>query len=262
MGKRLKASSIIQRLIETDGLIEIERIEAQQPQIYRQVEYLYTLAHSLWPNRYSIFMSGSRALALRSGDRELLFESGGQSDVDIWLVVSGPPVAGMHPDSAIWQRLPYLAHYDMVVMPWTAPLPFSIKILGFQAAQRAFSLQNQAPTVLRTASLVSRKPVDQFYGFKAVYEHVTREQARPEGYVWTWESVIFENDDLVLTDLLSFVMLGGFLVDHLGLAGNRLALLRELRQQVATREAAPGSNPEQFFGYLLSKFPVAFDKLT
>lgn len=254
----MTAAGVLRALPESDQHVSVSEVEARWPGIGASLTALCDFVQELWPDRHCVFLAGSRAVALRAGqpDGNLV---GAHSDVDVLVVLTDPhlpPGAALSPWAV---RCGLLRDFDMVAVPWGPASAFSVKLVSLPAAVRSFTLANQHHLVLRMSSLIDRKPVDRYHGLRSVHAQRTIERAHPFGYVWRWESPVLIGEDLVLTDLVSFVSMGAFVVDHLGLAAMRRGFIAAFADEVQAREVDDQCG--DLFGYLRSRSPDTLSTL-
>ncbi len=256
--KTISPSSAVRRILKSDNLIALGSVERFFPKIFPEIVRLRAFCDVVWPEKYCLFVSGSLALSLRSGNTEVAWSEDNHSDVDVWLIVSGEAgVNGLDAETA--ETLSMLPGYDMVALPWKSPTRISIKIFNIETARRVFSLTNDEFRVLRIKSLKAVKPGDFFYGLMGAYFYFTCEKEVGNRFEMVWKSRIRHHRDLILTDILGASLVGSGIVDYLHVNRMRRRQITKLANELSEHLAnAKQGSFCRFFNYFLSRFRVTF----
>lgn len=225
-------SQLISGIERTDPLVGFGKLAKFSEEICREIESIRQCCEQLWGRRFSIFLTGSLALCLRSGIRAEFRETGDPSDVDLWIFIDtnqpskSPPGRGRC--GALYSSYRLLDRFDAVSVYWPwSNIKFSVKLFNASAAHRASTLRMCTLRVLRFDSLRKVKKIDHHFGLTSTRTTRILEEKIASGYLWRWRSAPFGPSDIYLTDLLSCLLIGNFLVDGL--------LLSKLRGELRVR---------------------------
>ncbi len=199
------------------------RIFKRFPEIERSFKHLLLFLDTYLDSEFSLFVSGSFAFSSRANSFSDIKDS---SDIDIWVVVNSSLITS---DKDISRMLSELKQCDMVTFAWLLEPRFSIKFLDFHTAQRLFVLKQDCLRVLREKSLLQRKLANLFFGIDGQVCIPVKEVSAKKKFVWQWELCLERSrSEFVMSDLMSFMIVGFWLRDDLSLRKFKRPLLKEI----------------------------------
>lgn len=254
---------LVSAIRETDPRVNLSALR-DRPELARQITEVADAAREVFGARHSLFLAGSLALAMRTGDFEEFREKGDRSDIDLWVVISGS-MTDPGNDAlcrALGESAARLDEFDIAAAkdPREESV-FSIKTMREEIVHDVLKFSAVAANTYRSSSLRSVKPFDTFYGLNRSYRIETKEEPLTSGgFLWRWSAVPTVEGDFILTDIHSCFLFGGFLYDGLALAQARAGFLEEMMKRTGGSRLSRVSR-DVFIGYFLSRFPHAIRKL-
>lgn len=221
-------------ILRTDGMVS--QFNAILPQyVSAQIDELRESCEALFGPRFSLFLAGSLALALRANSLEEFRLEGDRSDVDLFIVIDTPQVHERREDSeepaltlAIRAAVSRLLIFDMasVADPRVGSV-LSPKVIMASIVRGVLRFEIGVLNVFRVSSLLARgQSFITAYGLERSYRISIEEERLTEGgYRWSCFVSPYIDDDFVLTDLHHCFVFGGFLLDRLGLSEERLRFI-------------------------------------
>lgn len=256
-----KLASGIER---TDQLVSLGVIKGLSREIHDEIEVLDRQCQLLWGQNYSLFLTGSLALCLRSGATSEFRETGDRSDIDLWIFLDTKEPLVKPPSGRRCEILHssyrVLSRFDIVSVPWPpSHAKFSIKLFSAGAARRALTLGNYTLRVLRNNSLREVKKVDTYFGLNGTRTARILEEKIADGYLWRWRSAPVGRGDIYLTDLLSCLLIGNFLSGEGKFMSSRKELLsayfRAIERSLVESKGEDSEAIRHLLGYYYSRFP-------
>ena len=154
--------------------------------------------------------------------------------------------------------------FDLIEFPFPSQYRFSIKLCDESAIKKILGGKQNLLKVYRTNSLVQKKPCNIFHSATGEYQVDIEEQALEDsGYLWNWDGNPVVENDYVLTDLHSFILVGLFLVD-----GLRLSFLRRdfidlwIKNYLTHTLKSERGDDMKLFSYFKLSLPQAYKKQT
>ena len=254
--KESKNSGVQIRILDTfseqDNTL-LERVYRYSPEIKRSLSVLMTALDASLGSAYSIFLSGSYAFSSRSG---VFANIKASSDVDIWIVVSDDVLDKNTKLNQFSETLLGLNNFDMVMHEWDDDKRFSVKFVNKKILESIFTESKPCLTVKRFKSLFEKKQENTFYGINGEKLFPVKESFLNKEYVWTWELLFSsQKDKFILSDLISFFIVGFFVKDDL--------FVSMLRRNFVSKvdDILYGLNNEEFinlFAYFSTSLPSSF----
>lgn len=199
------------------------RIFKRFPEIEHSFKNLLLFLDTYLDSEFSLFVSGSFAFSARAN---AFFDIKDSSDIDIWIVVNGSLTSS---ERHISRALSDLKLCDMVTFDWLLEPRFSIKFLRLNTAQKLFVLEQESLRVLRKKSLLQRKLANMFFGIGMQLCVPVKEVPVKKKFLWQWELCLKRSrSEFVMSDLMSFMIVGFWLRDDLSLRKLKRPLLKEI----------------------------------
>ncbi|MEK7642514.1 MAG: hypothetical protein AAB392_01830 [Patescibacteria group bacterium] len=212
----------LKNLENTDNLINLENVAQLSKPLTKTIRAIALSCDSLFKKQYSLFLTGSLAVCLRSGSLEEFRKTGDKSDIDLWIVADTLSKKLFTPSSyekEIIRGFSRLNFFDISCIPFPDnKFKISLKIMCGASVKKVLRLNKNSFKVFRINSLKKIKSEDMFYGLKGNhYTSVFEEKLENAGFLWHWSADPFMKKDFVLTDIHSCFLIGGFLIDNLKL---------------------------------------------
>lgn len=220
------------RLKDSDNSINLDHITLLSKPLSKTIEGIIRLCDILFKKRYSLFLTGSSAMCLRAGSFREFRMKNDKSDVDFWIVADTLPQVTISPSIAekeIIKGFYRLNHFDISCVPFfDNKFNVSLKIMHSKVVKKVFQLNKLNLKVFRNSSLKVIKSEDKFFGLRSEYHiSICERKLKDIGYLWRWKVDPFMRKDFVLTDLHSCFLIGGFLIDTIGLGKGREKFLKK-----------------------------------
>lgn len=212
----------LKNLENTDDLINLENVARLSKPLTKIIRAVALSCDSLFEKQYSLFITGSLAICLRSGSLKEFRKTGDKSDIDLWIIADKLPKKLSTPspyEKEIMRGFSRLIFFDISCIPFPdSKFKISLKIMRGATVKKVLRLNKNSLEVFRTDSLKKTKLEDIFYGLKGEYRiPIFEEKLENAGFLWHWSADPFIENDFVLTDIHSCFLIGGFLIDNLKL---------------------------------------------
>ena len=181
----------LKNLENTDDLINLEDIARLSKPLIKTTRAVALLCNSLFEKQYSLFLTGSLAICLRSGSLKEFRKTGDRSDVDLWIITDKPPQKISNPstyEKEITRAFTRLNSFDISCIPFPdSKFKISLKIMRSAIVKKVLRLNKNNLKVFRTNSLKKTKSEDTFYGLKREYHiPIFEEKLENTGFLWHW----------------------------------------------------------------------------
>lgn len=257
-----------ERIIKnTDNLISREMIGNLSKRLSKSIEIIIQSCNFLFGKSYALFLTGSLAFCLRSESLKEFRISGDKSDIDLWIIIANPPNKTLklsNLEKKIIQGFSRLVHFDIACIPFSSGnLKISLKIMDKETAKKILQIKNINLYVFRHNSLKKAKEKNIFYGIKKIHNiPILEKKLRKEGFLWQWPTNFFIKKDFVLNDIHSCFLIGGFLIDDIGLRKRRdLFLKKFLFNLKKIQEKNIIDNSFKILQYFYNRFPLSAKKI-
>lgn len=212
----------LKNLENTDYLINLENIAKLSKSLAKIIRAITLLCDSLFEKQYSLFLTGSLAICLRSGSLKEFRKTRDKSDIDLWIIADKLPqkLSTLSPyEKEIVQGFSRLNLFDISCIPFPdSKFKISLKIMGSASVKKVLRLNKNSFKVFRVSSLKKIKSEDIYHGLKEKHRiPIFEEKLENASYLWHWSVDPFMKNDFVLTDIHSCFLIGGFLIDNLKL---------------------------------------------
>lgn len=260
-------NNFIEALKNTDGLIRQKTIANLSKQLSKSIEIVMRACDSLYEKNYSLFLTGSLAICLRSNSLKEFRISGDKSDVDLWIIITNSPNKSLKLSSLekkIINGFSRLAHFDIVCVPFARnDLKVSLKIMSNETTKKILQFNKINLSVFRRNSLKKIKTENIFYGIKSIHRiPIIEKELKDGGFLWHWTTNPFVEKDFVLTDIHSCFLIGGFLTDGLKLERARDLFLKKFFYHFKKcQEKIATDNPFKILRYFYDRFPSSSTKI-
>lgn len=254
-------NNFIKTLKNTDGLISQKTIANLSKQLSKSIEIVIRACDSLYEKNYSLFLTGSLAICLRSGSLKEFRISEDKSDIDLWIIIDNLPNESLKLSSLekeIASGFSRLDHFDIVCIPFKRNnLEVSLKIMNKETARKILQFKKINLNVFRHNSLKKVKMENIFYGIKSTHHiPIIENKVKSGGFLWHWSTNPFVKKDFVLTDIHSCFLIGGFLTDGLGLEKEKHLFLKKFFHHLKS-----ANNPFKILQYFYQRFPSSSEKI-
>lgn len=212
----------LKNLENTDNFINLENIAQLSKPLSKTIRVVIKLCDSLFKKQYSLFLTGSLAICLRSSSLKEFRITEDKSDIDLWIIADELPKKLSTPspyEKGIIGGFNRLNFFDIscILFP-DSKFKISLKIMHSTNMKKVSRLNKNSFKVFRVSSLKKIKSEDIFYGLKGKhYIPIFEEKLKNTGFLWYWSINPFIKNDFVLTDIHSCFLIGGFLIDNLKL---------------------------------------------
>jgi hypothetical protein len=211
----------LDNLKNTDNFINLEHITQLSKPLSKTIKVVTRLCDSLFDKQYSLFLTESLAICLRSSSLREFRIIGDKSDIDLWIIADKLPKK-FNPspyEKETIKGFSRLNFFDISCIPFPdSKFKISLKIMHSATVKKVLQLNKNHLKVFRTNSLKKTKSEDIFYGLKREYHiPIFEEKIENAGFLWHWSANPFIKNDFVLTDIHSCFLIGGFLIDNLKL---------------------------------------------
>lgn len=211
----------LKNLENTDDLINLENVARLSKPLTKTIRTVALFCDFLFEKQYSLFLTGSLAICLRSGSLREFRIIGDKSDIDLWIIADKLPKK-LNPspyEKEIIKGFNRLNFFDISCIPFPdSKFKISLKIMRSATIKKVLRLNKISLKVFRTNSLKKTKSEDIFYGLKRKYHiPIFEEKLENAGFLWHWLADPYIKNDFVLTDIHSCFLIGGFLIDNLKL---------------------------------------------
>jgi len=256
----------LKNLENTDDLINLENVARLSKSLTKIIRAIALLCDSLFEKQYSLFLTGSLAICLRSGSLKEFRKTGDKSDIDLWIIADKLPQKLSVPspyEKEILGGFSRLNLFDISCIPFPdSKFKISLKIMRSATVKRVLRLNKNSFKVFRVNSLKKIKSENIFYGLRGKHHiPIFEEKLENTGFLWHWSFDPFIKKDFVLTDIHSCFLIGGFLIDNLKLE-KRDQYLRKFYfyfKKYSKKNCA--DNQFKIFRYFYERFPLSATKI-
>lgn len=230
----------LDRIIETDKNLNLKNLKTYSVRLVKEINYIKNICdENFGCNSYSLLLGGSLALCLRANNYQSFREKVNASDVDFFIIVDDKE---KHINIGDITFIKLKEAYNNVCKSYDASCvqtdtlffkyKFSIKIMFLSTFTKSLCLTPILINEFRYKSLSKVKEYDDFSGYKKLYIFPIVEHKLNLGYKLIWRCHIGHNNDFVLTDYHSVMLLGGFVYDGLKLSKQRLRFIRKCKTYI------------------------------
>lgn len=256
----------LKNLENTDGLINLENVARLSKPLTKTIRAVALLCDSLFEKQYSLFLTGSLAICLRSGSLKEFRKTGDKSDIDLWIIANKLPKKLSTPSSyekEIIGGFSRLIFFDISCIPFPdSKFKISLKIMRGATVKKVLRLNKNSFKVFRVSSLKKIKSEDTFYGLKGQHHiPIFEEKLENAGFLWHWSADPFMKKDFVLTDIHSCFLIGGFLIDNLKLEKRGQYLKKFYFYFKKYRKKNCTDNQFRILLYFYERFPLSATKI-
>lgn len=262
----LIASHFVDSIKNTDNFVNQRRLTHLSKPLSKTIKTVMRVCDYLFEKYYSLFLTGSLAICLRAGSLKEYRVLGDKSDVDLWIIINNSPYKSLKSSSLknkIIKGFSRLIQFDIVCIPFKSNnLNLSLKMMTGETAKEILNFKKIKLAVLRCNSLKITKKENVFYGVKKVHHiPIIEKKLKNHEFMWRWPTNPFIGKDFVLTDIHSCFLVGGFLVDGLGLIKIRNLFLSKFFHYFQSYKNISNNNQANIFRYFYNKFPLSTKKI-
>lgn len=256
----------LKNLKNTDNFIDLGNVARLSKPLIKTIRAVALLCDSLFEKQYSLFLTGSLAICLRSGSLKEFRKTGDKSDIDLWIIadklrpkLSTPSLY----EKEIIEGFSRLNFFDISCIPFPdSKFKISLKIMRGTAVKKVLRLNKNSFKVFRVSSLKKIKSKDMFYGLKGKHHiPIFEEKLENTGFLWYWSNDPFMKRDFVLTDIHSCFLIGGFLIDNLKLEKRDQYLKKFYFYFKKYYEKNCTDNQFKILRYFYERFPLSATKV-
>ena len=195
-------NNFIETLKNTDRLVSRKKIANSSKQLSKSIEIVVQACDSLYGENYSLFLTGSLAVCLRSGSLKELRVSGDKSDIDLWIIIASHPNKSLKPShlkKEITEGCSRLGYFDISCIPFSGGnLKTSLKIMSSKTAIKILQLKKIKLDVFRYNSLKKIKTENILYGIKKIHNApIVENKLKGGGFFWYWSVNTFIKKDFL-----------------------------------------------------------------
>jgi hypothetical protein len=263
----ITASHFIGSIKNTDDFINQDNLTHLSKSLPKTIKTVMQACNYLFEKHYSLFLTGSLGICLRSRSLKEFRVSGDKSDVDLWIIANNTTQKSLESSclkNEIIKGFSHLNQFDIVCIPFEGnTLKVSLKIMTAETAKKVFEFKKIKLAVLRYNSLKKVKTKNILYGMKKIHHiPIDEERNKTGGFLWHWSTNPFIENDFVLTDIHSCFLVGGFLTDNLNLKKARdLFLNNFFFTLIKHEEKITNGSPFKILGYFYERFPLSAAKI-
>ncbi|OGI90565.1 hypothetical protein A2911_01560 [Candidatus Nomurabacteria bacterium RIFCSPLOWO2_01_FULL_40_15] len=251
-GAQIKISKIF---LKQDNVF-LKRIYNFSPDIKDSLEKIISELNLSFNSKYSVFLSGSYAFSARANN---FIDIKKTSDIDIWIIFRNISITKKEHLTSFTSKVLDLNNFDMVMSSWDPDKRFSIKFTKEQTLYDLFLKKKSFLKVERYESLFNKKRKNVFYSMDNNKTFLVKESFVKNKYLWIWELLLFtERDKFIMSDLISFFIVGFFIQDDLSLYSLRRRFLTQIDVILQDISKAELRN---LFQYFKKSLPASFIKL-
>jgi len=260
-------SNFIDSIRNTDNLVNQKNLAHLSKPLSRTIKTITRACDDVFEKHYSLFLTGSLGICLRSRSLKEFRVSGDKSDVDLWIIANDTTHKSLESSclkNEIIKSFSRLNQFDIVCIPFEGDtLKVSLKIMSAETAKKVFEFKKIKLAVLRYNSLKKVKTKNILYGMKKIHHiPIDEKMNKAGGFLWHWSTNPFIENDFVLTDIHSCFLVGGFLTDNLNLKKTRDLFLNNFFFTLVKQEKKIiNGSPFKFLGYFYERFPLSATKI-
>ncbi len=156
----------LRNLAITDDFINLENIARLSKPLSETIRSIIKLCDSLFKKQYSLFLTGSLAICLRSGSLKEFRKTGDKSDIDLWIIADKLTQKLPTPspyEKEIIEGFSRLNFFDISCIPFPdSKFKISLKIMRCTTVKKVLRLNKNSFKVFRVSSLKKIKSKDIF----------------------------------------------------------------------------------------------------